>query len=70
MTKTVNCKADCTIKEVIATNPIPETQSLVKILKYLEKGIIVVTTETNHNKIDNNNSTCFWYYDYANVMWT
>lgn len=45
VTKTVSFKADCCVKQVYSTNPIPSSQTIIKILKYMDKGIVVVATD-------------------------
>jgi hypothetical protein len=66
VSKMVNYKAECCIREVFSTNPIPKTQSYVKIMKYSEKGLFAVTTDVENPGVN----TYFWYYDHHNAVWS
>lgn len=56
MNKTASSKSDCTVKYVYSTNSIPSDQKLVKVMKYGDKGLFVITASNNITNINHNNN--------------
>lgn len=47
VTKTVNCKSDCVVRKVFSTNSIPKGDKILKVFKYFDRGMFVVTLNQN-----------------------